>query len=377
MSNIDSVSLISAADERVKKVRTQGKDYSFNELLSMFEDGELVIDPEYQRLFRWPEANESRFIESLILELPSPAIFVIEVEEGRYELIDGLQRLSSYLHFRGKLSVPERMIKKGDLLCLTGCDIVKELNGFTFATLPESLRIKLKRNSVRVEVIRKESDKRLRYHMFKRLNTGGAILSEQEIRNCTIRLVDDIFVNFIIELSKNEDFTECISLAPREQIRSKLDQELVLRFFTFKNWADQYIKEVHPFMTRYMEAVSGAGDQVVNFDYSHERLIFERTFKLIKSILGDEAFSSVKKGKGSTYPFTVYQYESFVFGVQPQLDRLSDLVLDKADTLKELFWSIKKDSNFQEITTGGGQNTKVDFLARTGFVANKIREANL
>ena len=104
MADIDPVALITAADEQVARVRTQGKDYSFNELLSMYEDKELVINPDYQRLFRWSEEKESRFIESLILELPLPPIFVIEIEDGKYELIDGLQRFSTYLHFRGKLS---------------------------------------------------------------------------------------------------------------------------------------------------------------------------------------------------------------------------------------------------------------------------------
>ena len=70
MLEVDSAALIEAADKQIASLRTQGKDFSFNELLSMHRDGELVIDPEFQRLFRWPEANESRFIESLILELP-------------------------------------------------------------------------------------------------------------------------------------------------------------------------------------------------------------------------------------------------------------------------------------------------------------------
>jgi uncharacterized protein with ParB-like and HNH nuclease domain len=215
---IDPVGLIAAADEQVAKVRTQGKDYSFNELLSMHEEDELVINPEYQRLFRWSEEKESRFIESLILELPLPPIFVIETDSGKYELIDGLQRISSYFHYRGRLDAPHRNIKVGDHLELVECDIVEALNGHTYETLPEALRIKLKRHSVRVEVIRKESDKRLRYHMFKRLNTGGVLLSEQEIRNCTIRLLDNTFNQFLIDCSKEPSFAECIANVGSEQM---------------------------------------------------------------------------------------------------------------------------------------------------------------
>src|SRR5687768_13001280 len=95
--------LLDALEKKIQKARTKTLDISFNELLDMHRNDELIIDPDYQRLFRWSAAKESRFIESLILELPIPPIFVIEIDQGRYELIDGLQRISSYLHFRGAL----------------------------------------------------------------------------------------------------------------------------------------------------------------------------------------------------------------------------------------------------------------------------------
>ncbi|NJL59866.1 MAG: hypothetical protein HC887_09705 [Desulfobacteraceae bacterium] len=122
-----------------------------------------------------------------------------------------MQRISAYLHFRG--IHPERKSKDGRhiFLKLKGCDIVKELNGHTYESLPQALKIKLKRNFVRVEIIKKESDLRLRYYMFKRLNTGGSSLSYQEIRNCTVRLLGDRFVNFIIEMNKYHAFRECIA----------------------------------------------------------------------------------------------------------------------------------------------------------------------
>ena len=115
----DDIGLITAVDEQVKKVRTSSLDVSFNELLDMHKTAELRIDPEYQRLFRWSEGKQSRFIESIILEMPIPPIFVIEKEDGRYELIDGLQRISSYLHFRGELEAVHLQIKRDDFLTLS------------------------------------------------------------------------------------------------------------------------------------------------------------------------------------------------------------------------------------------------------------------
>jgi hypothetical protein len=98
--------LIESIAATLKQASTQALDLSFNELLDMHEAKELNIAPDYQRLFRWTEGQRSRFIESLLLEMPVPPIFVIEEGEGTYQLIDGLQRISSYLHLRGKLAAP-------------------------------------------------------------------------------------------------------------------------------------------------------------------------------------------------------------------------------------------------------------------------------
>src|SRR5260370_37162199 len=137
--------LIKAVDNQIDKIRSRTLDLSFNELLDMHKNDELIIDPEYQRLFRWSEGNQSRFIESLLLQMPIPPLYVIELSEGTYELIDGLQRISSYLHFRGQH--PDRVNSDGtrSKLILTDCDIAKELNGHTFDTLSAVLQIRLKR----------------------------------------------------------------------------------------------------------------------------------------------------------------------------------------------------------------------------------------
>src|SRR5690242_8139624 len=173
----------------LKRASTQALDISFNELLDMSEAGELNITPDYQRLFRWSEGQRSRLVESLLLEMPVPPIFVIEEEDGSYQLIDGLQRISSYLHLRGKLSALhlDPPVQMGDMLKLSDCDIIPSINGMTFVDFPTALQIRLKRAFIRVEVVRKGADPRFKYHMFKRLNTGGDLLSEQQLRNCTIR----------------------------------------------------------------------------------------------------------------------------------------------------------------------------------------------
>ena len=383
MSSIDPVALIQAADAQVAKVRTQGKDYSFNELLSMYEDEELVINPEYQRLFRWSEEKESRFIESLILELPLPPIFVIEVEDGKYELIDGLQRFSSYLHFRGKLEAnhkkvvidgEERCLKKEDYLVLSDCDIVPALNGLTYNDLPRALEVKLKRHAIRVEVIRKESDKRLRYHMFKRLNSGGMELEEQEIRNCTIRLLSNDFNEFMINCSEHSGFKICISALPESQIEKRFDQELVLRFFAMKNWRDAFVHEIASFLTEYLERISDT-PQTLHFDVSSERKIFERTFQILEKSIGSDAFYMVvnrSNGNQSKYPFSVLHYEAITLGLQPHLEFLDPDDETQMKKLAAAIHTIKNHEEFIKLTTGGGKNTKGSLAKRVEFVSSGI-----
>ncbi|MEW6536910.1 MAG: DUF262 domain-containing protein [Candidatus Auribacterota bacterium] len=368
------VNLLAAIERERKNVHTQSLDLSFNELLDMYENKELDITPDYQRLFQWSEGARSRFIESLLLEMPVPPIYMVEEEEGRYLLIDGLQRISSYLHLRGKLEADhlDPPIKLGEKLVFTDCDIVKELNGKTFDDLGTALQIRLKRAFVRVEVVRKGSNPRFKYYMFKRLNTGGQILSEQQIRNCTIRLLDPKFNNFIIELSKEEDFIRCIETLTIERKLASFDQELVLRFFALKNNLNAFKHDVSDFLTEYMEAVSDPEGKCP-FDYDKEKAIFLRTFAVLSKTLGENAFAYANRQRtGLTKGFGVYHFEAFTMGLQPCLEKIDLGDTETLRNLAELLTSIKLDDEFIRITTGGGKNSPGPLRERVNFVTERV-----
>lgn len=376
-SQSNSEDLIRAVDAKIDSIRTQSLDFSFNELADMYADNELIINPEFQRMFRWPEGSQSRFIESLLLELPIPPIYLIEREDRVYELIDGLQRLSSYLHFRGQLSINGELL---DPLTLSDCDIVPEINGLSFEQLPRALEIKLKRSYIRAEILRKESDARLRYYMFKRLNTGGEVLSEQEVRNATIRLLSNDFNTFIGELSKNEDFQYCISTISDNSRLKKFDEELVLRFFALKNDIGSYKHDVADFLTDYMEAVSDEQESRFAFDYDAERLIFEKTFKILrlaadKSDIGSLVFGSVVSGRQKPRgQFSVYHYEGLTLGLQQSLDVLDPDNNEQMDRVAEVVQTGKADPEFIK-TTGSGKNDRVPMAARIKYFADAFAAA--
>jgi hypothetical protein len=371
----DHVALISGLDARVQSVRTRALDLSFNELLDMHRNDELVIRPAYQRLFRWSEAQQSRFIESLLLEMPIPPLYVIEIQDNAYELIDGLQRMSSYLHFRG--AHPERRNEDGSFksLRLEECDIVKELNGVAFDELPTAHQVKLKRHFVRVEVIRKESDPRLRYYMFKRLNTGGALLSEQEVRNCTIRLLDPAFNDFIDERANDPHFVHSTEPVSESRKGQMFLNELVLRFFAFKNAADQYKHIVSEFLTDYMEFVSDPNSPVARFDYAAERAAFTKTFAILDRAMGSEVFLSTQEGGRMTGTFSVYLFEAFTLGVQGMLADLDPGDAPAMTTLAERIRALKVDPVFRRDTVGGGLNDPNPFRRRVQLASQRLSGA--
>lgn len=341
--------LIENIDSQIIKIRTKSLDVSFNELYDMYKNNELTISPDYQRLFRWEEEKQSRFVESLILEMPVPPIFVIETEDGVYELIDGLQRISSYLHFRG-----ERLGEtKDDFLVLHGCDIVEDLNGITFDLLPKALQIKIKRSFVRMEVIKKESETSLKYHMFKRLNTGGELLSAQEIRNCTIRLLGSKGIDFLEECSKNTDFTAVINRVALEKRKTRYDQELILRFFAIKNDIDNYKYPVTEYLTRYLEKIT-TGE--ASFDYEKEKHIFEKTFQFINENWGEEAFSGKTINGTIRNEFVLYYFDGIAISTALLIDQIMDY--DNIDKVVQIINEIKYGTELQSYKTGSVNGVK-------------------
>lgn len=287
-------SIEQAIESKVGEVRTDAIDLSFGEMISLYKatPREFEISPDFQRYFRWTEEQQSRLIESILLELPIPQIFVIENDNGVIELIDGLQRISSVIHFIDP-SLLEPPNNKP--LVLEGCDIITELDGKAFDDLPLSLRLRIKRSTVRAVVIKRQSTQTLRYSMFKRLNTGGSELSPQEIRNCTSRMAGETgakFYAFLQKCAKQSDFKSCTSTLSSTDQRQ--DEELVLRFFALKNAQDLFKGHVQDWLDNFMEEVVFSKR---DFDYKTEEVNFNKLFQYLNRIIGDGAFVKYRDGK--------------------------------------------------------------------------------
>lgn len=340
--------LIEKITDKRQEVKPDRADMTFGEIINMYKHNEIVISPEFQRGFRWEDERQTRFIESLLLSIPIPPIFVAETEDGIWELVDGLQRLSTVLSFFGELKDENK-----NNLVLTEGSLIKDLRGFTIKTLPERYVLALKRAVCRVEIIRFDSNVEMRYELFNRLNTGGVKLSEQEIRNCIFRGYSNEFNAFIVELSKTKEFSDNINKRDDSKERMYLE-ELVLRYFTLKNMGTKY-KHIQKHMDSYMLGVT-KGD--IEFDYESERKLFMRVMKKI-SDLGSEVF------RLETLPFSTSMYDPIMMAFSNNIDYIDKL------SKKEIWDKIEAMKNDEEFR----KQTKTSSSSRSRVI-KKIEIAN-
>lgn len=357
------MSLEDEISERIGEVRTDTFDMSFGEIVNLHKNAELVIQPEYQRLFRWSGQQKSHLIESILLELPVPQIFVIENQDGVFELIDGLQRTSTVLQFMEPDSI------NLEPLVLEGCSLIPSLNGKKFHDLPLSLRLSLKRSPIRTVVIKKQSKGFLRYEMFKRLNTGGSNLEPQEIRNCSARMIGEHgveFYSFLVRLAGFEPFAKCAEYLPQPEKEKKGVEELVLRFFATKNAPGIFRGSVRDWLDNFMEDVLL---NKIEFDMKAEELIFNDTFSVIYEKLGDTAFLRYR-GDSPVGSLPPAYFEAISVGTFNSLGAVKG---KDAGAVRTAITELVQSELFRAVT-GPGANSREKLQTRINLVSRKLDE---
>lgn len=253
-------------------------DVTVRELVRMAEEEELHRAPVYQRKFRWDEERESALIESLFLGLPVPSIFVATNRDGKWELVDGLQRVSTLLHFVAEDDETLSTINKEKPLRLTGLQKLTSFNELTFKKLPLSLQLAFQKRGLSVIALSDKSDMDVRFDVFERLNRGGVALTAQEVRAC---IYQGSFNTLLRELSTTPDFANLIKVK-KKQADDGTAEEVVLKFFAYLNNRDSFKGAVATFLTAYMKRCheeSGA------FDYAENRALFTKVTKALSDAL--------------------------------------------------------------------------------------------
>lgn len=342
------IDLNSELMEQKMKVDFNTYDLSVKELLSMVNDGLINIAPEYQRQFRWDEERQSSLVESLFLGIPVPSLFMATNVDGTWEVIDGVQRLSTMICFAGDDSVREKVnAKKVEPLKLKGLSKLANFNDKRFSDLPVGVQNKFKLTSIKVTTLSDKSDKDVRFDLFERLNKGGVNLTPQEIRSCVYR---GGFNDFLKELSKDSNFKNCVHLSERQE-NDGTREELVLRFFAYLYDLDSFEHSVKDFLNNYMSKADKG------FNYSENDKLFRTVFK----ILNDALPNGISKGRKNT-PLNLFEAVS----VGAALAYMNNGKINTAGMAEWL-----KDKELLKYITGA-TNSKPRVIGRIGFCRKKF-----
>lgn len=320
----------------------QASDLSLGSLAQMVDSKAIDTEPKYQRRHRWPNEKQSALIESFLLNIPVPPVYLAEDRLGKYSVVDGKQRLTAIADFIG------------GRLSLTSLESMHEVEGLTFAELPEELQNALTiRPYLRVITILKQSNPLLKYEVFIRLNRGGESMEPQELRNVAFR---GPLNDMIYDLSENQFLREQLKIDGKKSSSYQLmaDAELVLRFFALRNrW------------TKFSGGLRGAMDDFManNSESTTSELgqlsdSFNRAIGACRSIWGIHAFKRPVNG-GWRDQFLNGVYDAQMLAV----DELSDQQISSlagASTIvlgatENLFSSPKFDRATREATNTPGR----------------------
>ncbi|MBK9420620.1 MAG: DUF262 domain-containing protein [Flavobacteriales bacterium] len=336
-------------------IYAEGYDMSFGELVSLYKNKELIVNPAYQRFFRWEISQKTRFIESIVLRIPVPPIFVFQKEDGVWELIDGLQRLSTVFEFMGILRKEEEKLYPPSVM--EGTKLLPSLSGKQWEkeddeanSLSSSLRIEIKRTRIRVEILQKGSTPNAKFELFQRLNTGGSPLSEQEVRNCVMIMIDPTFYEWVEGLSKDSAFSGTVELTEAADVKRK-DMEFALRFLTFMNVPYTNGLDVHEYLDS--ATIKLATDKSLN--RSTERNRFKETFALIQMALGSGAFRRFD-GAGHSGQFLTSIFEVLAVGVASNLTAIQALG-DPSDFITKKAQGLGSEETYRRNTGAGVRGT--------------------
>lgn len=309
-------------DAKSQEIHTENLSMSIGEIISMYNEGDLDIHPEFQRFFRWSDHQKTKLIESILLNIPIPSIFVSQRPDGIWDVVDGLQRLSTILEFIGILKSTEDAVIPP--LKLVETKLLPSLNDKLWSNeaedaLSEAQQRYFKRSRLNFVIIQKESDSSSKYELFQRLNTGGSSLTPQEVRNCLLIMNDDRYFEKLKELSDFEPFINTINISDKN-IDEQYDKELVSRFLV--------LKDVNPSdMSSVIDLSAYLDDKLIEYfevnidSWDDTKILFERTFELLNNSVGDKAFRRYNLDTHVFYGgFIVSAFEMIALNVANNID---------------------------------------------------------
>jgi hypothetical protein len=289
-----------------RQVRTDSISMSIGELASMYDGGELIINPVFQRLFRWEPHQKSKLIESILLGIPIPPIFLFETNKGNWELVDGLQRVSTIFEFMGILREPGSQ----DLRHPSVMEPTTYLSSFKntvwdksslIPDVPEErqeplsrpVQFEFKRARLNLQILKRPSDVHTKYDLFQRLNSGGSIATPQEVRNCAVIMASEEFYHYLESLAKFASFKRVSRISSKGDIIQK-PLEFVTRFVTFLYHDFDSAFDVEEYIDKLIIELAEQPAEFVAIEDT-----FRKTFALLDAAEGAEALRRYDPARGA------------------------------------------------------------------------------
>jgi 5-methylcytosine-specific restriction endonuclease McrA len=329
-----------------RPVTSQGADWTISALRDKLDRGQLDLQPKFQREYVWDQRPElpSRLIESLLLEIPIPPIYFGKVIEGRLEMIDGQQRLTTLVNF------------VSNKFALRKLHSMPSLNHKFFKELTKQQQEKILDTPIRSIVIDPGMNTELRYEVFERLNRGSMSLNEQELRNCVFR---GPFNDLLSEL-EHDPYWRKIKGGDTPEKRFK-EREVILRFFAFANRLSNYTGSLKRFLNEYMGQYAPRGIQ----ELKAHTVLFRQTMQNIYAVFGDKAGRfyevSTRTNKGTwegKFSVTAFDIQASALMNRPIVK-----VQQAAEQIRELFlFTMLTDAELQDAIskrTGSTSQTKI------------------
>ena len=309
--NLDQ--LREVAKERT--VRTQDVGYNLETLVGKIEKGVIRLNPEYQRHHRWDDETSSRLIESLILNIPIPTVYISqdvdvddEIDDGiaRYSVIDGQQRLTAIYEF---------MKNK---YALTGLKVLELLNGLMYRDLPPFLIRRLEERGISCLWIDSVIDPQVKYDIFERLNTGSVQLESQELRNAVYR---GPFNDMIKKLAEYKKYRLLLQIGDKNvennnKVKKMMDTEMVLRYFALcDNGIEKMKKSFKDFLSEQMDRFNKLdGKELEKMEKQFYAVVDE-----IYDKLGENAFAKYKNERKIQSKFNAAVYDAVMVAVSDKI----------------------------------------------------------
>jgi len=350
-------------DQNRRKIQTDAYPMSIGEMINLYKDDELDIHPEFQRIYRWNNTQKSKLIESILLGIPLPSIFVAQREDGIWDVVDGLQRLSTIFSFLGILKNEDGDIL--DPLKLEGTEYLPSLEGKVWESgadeneIPVDIKRTFKREKIDIKIIKKESEENAKYDLFQRLNTGGSELSDQEVRNCLLIMYNHDIYDWLRELSEFPAFRESLPLTTRQE-QEQVYMEVALRFIIYRHATDPMLRkfsDLNDLLTKSMNLILLDAD----FDRKQEEEVFKRVFTRLNELLNENSFKKFSQEK-KRYEgaFSLAVFEIIAIGLSFNLD-----VED--EKIEEISKGLPMDANFIDNTKYGTRSiNRLQFLIPYG-----------